>query len=115
MNIVNLTPHELTIVNSDAVVALRIPASGQVARCAQITVTDKPVVVNGVQITTGVNSFGEVQGLPDQTKDTLFFVSALVAAAAWKAGRDDVVCPLSAVRDSEGRIIGTSGLARMPR
>lgn len=113
MQIINLTLHTLTIVINDQIV-LEVPASGQVARCAQVTTEKGEIVVDGVQIPIGANVFGDVQGLPDPIPDTLFFVSALVAQAAWAQGRNDIVCPLQAVRDDQGRIIGTSGLATNP-
>ena len=113
MTIINLTQHALTVV-VDGKIILEVPASGQVARCAQVTTEKDPVFVDGVQIPMGANVFGDVQGLPDPIPDTLFFVSALVAQAAWAQGRNDIVCPLQAVRDEQGRIIGTSGLATNP-
>ena len=113
MQIINLTQHALTVVVNGQVV-LEVPASGQVARCAQVTTEKDPVFVDGVQIPMGANVFGDVQGLPDPMPNTLFFVSAMVAQAAWTQGRNDVVCPLLAVRDDQGRIIGTSGLATNP-
>ena len=112
-NIINLTLHTLTVVVNGKTV-LEVPASGQLARCAQTTTMNDPVVVNGVEIPTGANAFGEIEGLPEAQPDTLFFVSALVAQAAWAQGRNDVVCPLVAVRDDQGRVIGTSGLATNP-
>ena len=113
MKVVNLTPHELTIV-SEGKVVLAIPASGSLARCAQQTKLGNPIEVDGVRVSTGYNVFGEVNGLPAPQEGTVYFVSALVAQAAWAAGRTDVVCPLSAVRDDAGRIIGTSGFASRP-
>jgi hypothetical protein len=35
-NIVNLTPHEVTLVGRDGGIILRIPPSGQVARCREV-------------------------------------------------------------------------------
>ena len=113
MTIVNLTLHTLTVVVNGEVI-LEVPASGNVARCAQTTNIGAPVVVNGLEIPTGSNVFGEIEGLPNAVPDTLYFVSALVAQAAWAQGRNDVVCPLIAVRDDQGRVIGTSGLATNP-
>lgn len=112
--IINLTPHALNVIDAAGNCILTIPASGQLARCSQVTTPGEAVEVNSTLIPTGSNQFGEIQGLPEEQSDTLLFVSALVATAAWAQGRNDVVCPLAAVRDEEGRIIGTSGLATNP-
>lgn len=114
IEIINLTPHDLTVVWEGEVI-LSVPASGTLTRCAQTTTAIDPVKVAGVEIPCGFNTFGEITGLPERAEGCLYFVSALVATAAWAIGRDDVVCPLSAVRDDQGRIIGTSGLTFMPR
>lgn len=112
--IINLTPHTLNVMDAAGNCILTVPASGQLARCRQVTTPGAPVEVEETLIPTGANQFGEIQGLPDPQEGTLLFVSALVATAAWEQGRNDVVCPLQAVRDEEGRIIGTSGLATNP-
>ena len=112
--IINLTPHTLNVMDAVGNCILTVPASGQLARCRQVTTPAADVEIEGVLIPTGSNQFGEIQGLPDEKEGTLLFVSALVATAAWEQGRNDVVCPLAAVRDEEGRIVGTSGLATNP-
>lgn len=112
----NLTPHDLTIVK-DGEVILNVPSEGpeHIARVSQTTTLHESIVVNGTEVSIGSSVFGEVQNLPEKEEGTLLFVSAMVATAAWQTGRDDVVCPLSAVRNENGQIIGTSGLAVKPR
>lgn len=55
-----------------------------------------------------------IQNLPEPDGENIYFVSALVATAAWAEGRTDVVCPLKAKRDEQGRTVGTYGLAVQP-
>jgi len=103
--VVNLTPHTINVVCG---VEVAIPASGTVARCREIST---PVgEVNGIPIVT--KTFGEVVDLPEPQEDTIYIVSALVAAAAVKAGRLDVVSPGDLVRDAEGKIIGCASFCR---
>ena len=114
MEIVNLTPHDLTVVR-DGEVILSVEPSGQLARCVQKITLSDPVNIEGVLVPGGYNTFGEISGLPERAEGKLFFVSILVAKAAWEIGRDDVIAPLSTVKDDNGKIIGASGLAFMPR
>ena len=114
MKFVNLTPHEIVIMQ-EGKGNIYIPASGVVARCKQETRILSPIVTaEGISIPCGINSYGDIEGLPKAELGTYFITSSLVAQAAWALGREDVLCPLQAVRDSEGRIIGTTGLAMPP-
>ncbi len=105
-NIINLTPHEVTVVGSDGDVMMRIPASGKVARCnVTRTVIGK---INGIPVTKNV--MGEIEGLPEPSEDNIYIVSRVVAEAA-KGKRDDLIIPDDAVRDDQGRIIGCKAFA----
>ena len=107
MLLVNLTPHVLNLVTGSGTVT--VPPSGTVARVA---VTRKPagtVTVDGVQVPLYRTTYGAVEGLPDPAPDTLYVVSAVVAAAA--RDRDDLVVPDDLVRDEQGRVVGARGLA----
>ena len=110
---VNLTPDEIAIIQEG--LCIYIPASGALAHCEQETRKCAPIITEeGISIPCEINSYGEIEGLPDRKEGTWYITSALVAQAAWALGRTDVLCPLQAVRDSEGRIIGTTGLAVSP-
>jgi len=121
-NLVNLTPHEVTLVGEDGSVLLRIPPSGQVARvreetapAGEITVLPGgPLTVEGVRVPLVRRSWGPIEGLPEPQFRTLFITSSLVAQAAWAAGRRDVVAPGELVRDSEGRVVGCKNLSIAP-
>lgn len=115
MKLVNLTPHECAIYReTDDVLLLSVPASGKLARCTEEVHEHYPVSINGIEVETGSKTFGEVENLPEPDGITLYFVSAVVATAAWEQGRTDVVCPLKAKRDEQGHIVGTYGLAIHP-
>jgi hypothetical protein len=83
------------------------PPSGTVARVA--TSPEVVAEVDGVAITS--TTFGEVYDLPEPQEGTIFVGSLLVAQAAVKAGRTDVLAPGAIIRDEEGRPVGCDGLS----
>ena len=104
MKIVNLTPHNVNIINEDGSIRT-IKASGTVARCAQSTqVVD---TIDNIPITT--TNFGDVVDLPLPQADTMFIVSRLVLTAC--SDRNDLLVPNDFVRDDNGNIIGCKSLA----
>jgi hypothetical protein len=108
-NIINLTPHEITIYDQTGQeIVLRIPPSGKVAR---VSISAQTVgEINGVAVRK--TTYGDVQDLPDPQPDTVYIVSTIVLIALQSKGitRTDVVSPDtspdSAVRDSQGKILG---------
>jgi hypothetical protein len=106
---INLTPHKVTVYDSkgEKIIA-EIPPSGLVARVA---VTSKIIgEVAGIPVRKA--EYGEIENLPDPMPDTYYIVSTVVLIALKEKGihRSDVISPDtnldSAVRDSEGRIVG---------
>jgi hypothetical protein len=59
------------------------------------------------------SAFTEITGLPKGQPGVLYLVSALVAQAAAKQGRRDVISPdtspAGAIRDENGQIVGVKG------
>lgn len=107
-NIINLTPHEVVIVNSDNKEVIRkFPASGNLARVN----TSTKIVGNldGIPITE--TQFSEVYGLPEAEAGTYYIVS--LAVAQREEYRPDLLVPNGSVRDEQGRIIGCTSLARV--
>ena len=106
--IINLTPHDITIVRDDG--NITIPKSGMVARVAEI-VTAAPDI-NGIPCVA--TRMGEIQNLPAPEAGTVYIVSPLVAGAT---DRTDVVCPDtgsdSVVRDGNGNIRGVKRLRKI--
>jgi len=111
--LVNLTPHVMSMYNPlDDTLMFTMDSEG-LARVSQTTTPLTQISVGGYVVDTGVNQFGEVEGLPAPQNGVLYFVSAMVATRAWAAGRVDVVCPLEYKR-SEGRIEGIYSLQFNP-
>lgn len=107
MNFINLTPHDVNIVDGDGEEGRTIPATGKVAR---VEMTTKKVgEVGDVPITTTVT--GEVVGLPSPNDNEMYIVSRVVASALPE--RKDLVFPDQIVRDEDGRVIGCKSLSTL--
>jgi len=110
MKIVNLTPHEISVLLPDGTTR-KIAPSGKVARVA--TTTQDAGSLEGIPVVR--QTYGAVEGLPEPQEGTVYIVSALVLSAV-KAlgGRTDVYAPdtgpQSAVRDDQGRIVAVRRL-----
>ncbi|MFD0776929.1 hypothetical protein ACFQZ2_23585 [Streptomonospora algeriensis] len=103
--LVNLTPHEVTIFDSDDRVVVRCPAA------------DKPVrvAVDRCEIGRigGIPVFSEDYGramLPAPTLGVWYIVSSTVALA--HPERSDLLVPTDLVRSSDGTIVGCKALGR---
>ena len=106
MAIINLTPHTVTIVDSEGKLDFEIPASGMVARVSSETV--EVGYLFGIPVTETV--FGEVEGLPDPDGN-YYVVSRMVAERV--PNRRDVLIPNESVRNENGVIIGCRSLAHV--
>lgn len=103
MKLINLTPHDITVVTHTA--TSTIPKSGTVARVSQVsTIVD---VINDIPIS--IVKFGDVVGLPDFDHDTRLIVSSMVKNAVGNT-RYDLLSPGDLVRDDSGNVIGCKGL-----
>lgn len=124
MKLLNLTPHEIHIVDCGGNAILTVPPSGTVARCTTARETVGALAVwraadgthnmgmdedYDVDIPVTRTRFGAVEGLPDQIPGVFCIVSSVVAQAA--RHRQDLLIPDDTVRDSEGRIVGCRSLA----
>jgi len=111
MKVINLTPHDIVVVGDDGTEIRRYPASGQVARVgSRVEIVGE---LDGVPVAK--HQYGEVEGLPAPEPGTVYLVS-LVVGQALAGTRDDLygpdTSPAGAVRDAEGRIIGTKRLVK---
>lgn len=110
MEIINLTPHNITIRATDGDII--VPPSGTVARVftrerdvSKTSPLDKKIPVVA-------REFGEAEGIPDPKEDTIYLVSAMVASATL---RDDVFAPdtgPTAIRNENGQIEAVTRLVR---
>lgn len=116
MKFVNLTPHAITLQSPDGSRTV-VPPSGTVARvvstpgtrldCAAYDAVPVPLYDRP--------TWGAVEGLPPESDDTLYIVSALVAQRC--GGRADVFAPGTgpadgAVRNAAGQIEAVTRLVR---
>lgn len=113
MNIVNLTPHALTLRDGEGTDHTIAP-SEQVARVSSTPGTLSSVPGIPVPVATAT-VFGEVSGLPDPIEGSVFIVSALVGGALVGKGRSDVLLPGTgpndgAVRNDKGHIVAVTRL-----
>ena len=110
MEIVNLTPHEVKVLDDDDNVIATFPSVG-VARARQHDVPASEIE----SIPVVKTEFGEVSGLPEPTGGVVFIVSRITVEAAQAQGRstDDLLVTSGAVRDSQGRIVGCRAFARL--
>ena len=109
--LVNLTPHEIVIRLETGDV--RIPASGQVARCSSRSEIQPPVRVDYHTIPVTKNVIGDVEGMPEPQDGVIYLVSTMVGQKL--AGtRHDVYAPdtspASAIRDGDGKVVAVKGL-----
>jgi len=110
MRIVNLTPHEVKIVDGGNNVVAVFPSDG-VAWVSQYDVLVDEI--NSIPVVK--TEFGEVLGLPEPAEDTVFIVSRITVEVARARGlnTDDLLITSGAVRDDQGRIVGCRALARL--
>ena len=110
MQLVNLTPHKITIISTDGETIREIAPSGTIARAASTVVDDG--AVDGVPIVR--TTFGQVEGLPEPDSETMYIVSSLTVSAARRSGRttEDLLIPGRMVRDEDGVILGCQALSR---
>ena len=108
IQIVNLTPHTVRIVNDDKTVIAEYPSQG-VARVKSEFVTVDTIMGIPVMKTT----YGETEDLPQPVEGTFFIVSMVVANA--NPTRKDLLMPNTApqmvVRDEAGQIFGVKSFA----
>ncbi|NPA98373.1 MAG: hypothetical protein GXO43_03245 [Crenarchaeota archaeon] len=118
--IINLTPHPISIMDETEKIMCTIPPSGTVARVSQQRISAGTIDVDGVKIPVVKTVYGEVEGLPDKPEpDTYYIVSTIVAQAIIQQKPEFMghiltpdTGPGSAMRDSQGRIIGVKYLIR---
>lgn len=106
--LVNLTPHEITILSETGARVAVIPPSGSVARIAAAS-HGVCARVGGVPICDVEH--GDATGIPDPRPGVRDIVSLVTALAV--TSRDDLLAPWGEVRDASGRILGCRGLQRV--
>lgn len=107
MEIVNLCPHAVDLVNAAGEVE-KFPSAGEARR---------PIVRHPAQSIAGfeveeVEMLDEVTGLPDPRPGTIYIVSREIVKHL--PSRTDIFAPGELIRDPNGKVIGARGLACTP-
>lgn len=110
MKIVNLTPHDVRLLDTDGKQIAVYPSAG-IARATSSREVVDTLDIDGVPVKVHATTFGQVEGLPEQQNSGVYYiVSAITARAA--IGRNDLLLTDDTVRDAEGRIIGCRAFAK---
>lgn len=108
--LVNMTPHPVTVYQMDGVTpVVTVPSSGMVRVPEDVRLYSASE--GGVPLVAIERDPNKVEGMPGFKEDRYVIVSDLAYQAARTFGREDVLRPGPAVRDETGRIIGCKGLA----
>lgn len=99
MKVINLTPHNVDICDSEGRVVKTYRASGMVARVAHGW--DTIDYVDGVPLVVRQNE--KVVGLPNPQEDTMYIVSNIILS--YCADRMDLIAPVQQVKIN-GRVVG---------
>lgn len=100
--IINLTPHDVNIVDEDGNIIKTFEKSGDVARCVEEA--SLMGSINGIDCFDV--DFGEIEDLPPEETGTFYIVSAIIKRAGDDIGRQDLLVPYNTYRDENGNIIG---------
>ena len=96
MQIVNMTPHSISIVDESGEVVREVAPSGSVPR---VNFTTRPMPeIDGIPVVE--QGVGQIEGLPDVRAGVALIVSAVVRAAVPQ--RTDVYSPGALARWTEG-------------
>jgi len=114
VRIINLTPHELNVCDSEGKIILSIPPAKDVAipRVQTYSRIVGEIEVDGVRIPVRRVVYGDVENIPPEREGTIYVVSTLVTLALREKGveRRDLLSPDtnadSVIRDSSGRVLG---------
>lgn len=107
--IINLTPHDVTILDNDSNEVARFPSQGCVrlaSKIEQLTTIETDTIEVPVTITT----YGRAENLPPQKAGIWLIVSQVVVQALWE--RPDLLFPNELIRDERGRVVGCQSLGR---
>ena len=105
--LVNLCPHDVTIVDGDGNVIVVLPhEEGKLARVATTEIPAENTL--GYSFPVVHREWGQVTGLPDPQPGVAFIVSAAVVSAC--PGRKDIYSPGRLIRDEHGQPTQCVGL-----
>lgn len=107
MELVNLTPHPVKILDGNGEVIFEAEGCGKPPRAKEVR--EEIDIVRGIPVNRVYH--GGVEGLPEPDGETGYIVSRIIAEACPR--RTDLYVPDETVRDEQGRIIGCRALAEV--
>ncbi|DBA34847.1 MAG: hypothetical protein HXS54_06185 [Theionarchaea archaeon] len=112
-DIVNLTPHELTVY-IEGKVAMSVPPSGKMARLAEKTQRVGQLFIHEDAdfVPLVVTEYAETYDLPPPKEGIMYFVSLMVLKE--NKNRKDLLAPGEQMRDTSGRIVGVKSFQVNP-
>ena len=112
MEIINLTPHAINVVDKETKkILITFPKSENPARLPAKTVVLDKMKVEGIVIPISTTEFNyeEATNLPKYIIGMFYIVSRMILSAF--PDRNDLLVPNELVRDDAGNIIGCASLA----
>lgn len=103
MKIINLTPHEVKLVDDKGAVKKVFPESGKFIRLVENTSIIEKMEYDGVTIPYTRTTMGAADYLPPEVPGVQYIVSRSVAEAL---RRNDLVFPNQILRNGSGNIVG---------
>ena len=105
---VNLTPHDIHVFHDEILRECTIiPASGEVARLAEV-ITPTGKEAGGIEL-YAIKHNSVVVGVPKPHKNTYYIVSAICKMLLHS--RDDVLCPVRMIKSRDrSQVLGCRGL-----
>ena len=108
--LVNLTPHDVSILGQGGEVLLSVDASGTVARLIEVSGPARVLRIGGVEVPAREMDYADrIEGLTPPEPGIAYLVSRVLAQAV---RRVDLYFPADEVRDQTGQIIGCTALGQ---
>ena len=104
---INMTPHDITLVNDKGEIIRTFPKSGKEIRVEQSKTLNK--VLDDIEIYDVVKN-SKIINLPDYQEGPYYLVSSIVALSIYN--REDLLVPMDFYRDENGKILGCKSLGR---
>jgi len=107
MVIINLTPHDINLLDADNNEICVFEKSENPVRVTVEREKVSNLYIDGHYVPVYKSIFGQTENLPEPNDDEVFIVSRIVAEA--NSNRKDLYVVEDTVRDAAGRIVGCHG------
>lgn len=110
-NIVNKTPHKITLLDEDDNIIRNLPPADEPARLkTKEHIVDRVFEDSNKGVPIKKTDIIGVKNLPKSNENKFYLVSRTLAS---KLNRDDLLAPNELIRDNEGNVIGCKSLAKI--